>query len=103
MDGQYEVPAMLSGDISAYFICDGARIWRDIRSSGSNGKVWNLVIETSHTGKEVELQWNAGVLPEGTRLLDISTGRSINMNTFAAYRYQHQETREFKIEVSGGI
>jgi hypothetical protein len=103
MDGQYEVPAMLSGDIRAYFICNGAKIWRDIQAVGQNPKVWDLVIETSYTGKDVELRWNAASLPEGTTLLDITAGRSIDMNTYASYSYQHNGTRKFKIEVTGGI
>jgi hypothetical protein len=102
IDGQYEVPAMLSGDIRAYFICNGSKVWRDIRGIGPNGKTWNLVIETSLTGKDIELQWNTDSLPEGSMLLDMKTGDSVDMHANSAYRYQHNETRNFTIEVMGG-
>ena len=98
MDGRYDVPALLSGELQAYFEAGGQRLWRDIRGTGVGE--WAMVIESSRTG-EIVLLWESEKLPDREVLL-IDGGLSINMKEISRYSYTNDGKRILKIRVEGG-
>ncbi len=100
-DGPYDVPAMLSGDIKAYFQDSETKYWRDIKAiTNSENKTWDLWIGSSLNGEMVKIQWAAELLPINTILIDNDTGAVIDMKTEESYSYQNNGQRQFMIEVA---
>jgi hypothetical protein len=104
IDGKYDVPAMLSGDIRAYFLIDEGSYWRDIRSLTTNNetKVWNIKIESGIKNEAIILKWNPGnLLKKGkTVLIDAAIGVVIDMKSNNQYSFRNNGTKNLRIEVT---
>jgi len=102
-DNRYDVPAMLSGDIEAYFLLnDGTNCWRDIKAAGRTGvKSWDLHIESSLVGEIVKIKWDPELLPHNLifRLIDYETGTIVDMRRHNSYSYQNNGDRCLRLEV----
>jgi hypothetical protein len=102
IDGKYDVPAMLSGDIKAYFLAEKGGYWRDIKSLTQAGKKrWDIRVESPLKGKTVFVKWNPGNLMAVNviNLIDGSTGVITDMKVVKSYSYQNDGIRDFLIEV----
>lgn len=102
VDGQYDVPAMLSGDVRAYFPNPDGKYWRDIKAMTPGAvKIWEINIESPLTGQMVEVKWKRELLPENARvnLIDNSAGAVIDMKAQGSYKYQNNGQRQLKVEV----
>lgn len=104
-DGKYDIPALLSGDIKAYMELGGSKYWRDIKQTcsikdASCKKTWNVVVDSMVRGEPIKLRWNASAIPQDLSifLIDITTGKTIDMKAGQEYSYDNTETRKFKIE-----
>lgn len=101
IDGKYDVPAMLSGDIRAYFLAEKGGYWRDIKSlTPAEIKRWDIRVESPLKGKVI-IRWNPGnmTVVSVINLIDGSTGVVIDMKTVNSYSYLNEGMREFSIEV----
>lgn len=108
-DGQYEVPAYVSGDISAYFSHtewgqETDKYWRDIKGSGDT-KSWDIKVEAGGTGQTVTLSWNKSKIPAGytATLTDASTNTATDMTATASYAYADTGPREFAIKTTASL
>ncbi len=102
-DSRYEVRAILSGDIEAYFphaewdvlavLC-----WRDIKAPDQM-KSWVFEVDTALSGVEIMLKWNPLKLPEGyaVELTDMATYDVIDMTSQGNYYYTDSGPRQFSI------
>lgn len=101
IDGRYDVPAMLSGDIEAYFLCEGESLWRDIRGN-SMRNIWDMRIESPLTEKTIVLRWKPDILPEGVEinLIDASSGKAIDLKAETSYSYTNTGPRDFRLEIT---
>lgn len=101
-DGKYEAMAMLGGDIRASFDSSSGALWRDIKSLEGQ-KSWSVKVESSLQGSEVSLKWNAVSFPAGhsMRLVDGTTGTSVNMAATSLYTYRNSGPRNLVIETEG--
>lgn len=98
-DTGYDVPAMLAGDITAYFTCDGRRVWRDIKSASPGYmKEWDLSIGSPLTGETVTVSWDPAAVAEGLTLKDPSTGAEVDMRAVGSYTYVNTGPRELVLE-----
>ncbi len=98
-DGQYDVPAMLRGDIKAYFQDSKTKYWRDIKAiTNGENKTWDIWIESSLNGEIVKIEWTGGLLPVNSIFIDNETGAVIDMKTQGSYSYQNNGQRQFRIE-----
>jgi hypothetical protein len=90
-DGHYDVPAMLSGELHAYFIGGGGVLWRDIRPLDSPGQEWSLMIKSSKTNAPVEISWETEKLPAGFSfdLFDKKTGKELDMREYSSYMIEN--------------
>lgn len=102
IDGGYDVPAMLGGDIKAYFFQGGGNYWRDIKAmTHGEAKMWRVRVESGLNGKPVVLRWNPNNLPIGdVTLTDNIAGAVIDMRASGSYSYDNDGMREFSIEVA---
>ncbi len=102
-DSQYDVPAMLSGDVKAYFLLDeGMNCWRDIKSAKRSGvKSWDMHIESPLIGETVKIKWNPELLPHNLtfKLIDFETGAIVDMKKHNNYSYQNNGERQLRVEV----
>ncbi|MBM4136543.1 MAG: hypothetical protein FJ241_06890 [Nitrospira sp.] len=102
IDGQYDVPAMLNGDISAYFLQSEGRYWRDIKApSFRKIKIWKVRIESPLSGETIVLIWKPEALPKKAEvyLIDPITKRVINMKVHKQYSYINNGPRDLKIKL----
>lgn len=102
IDGKYDVPAMLGGDIKAYFRYNEGNYWRDIKST-DGARTWAVRVESALKDKTVILKWKQKGLPDsGTIIIkDTNTGTATDMRQNNSYSYQNDEgVREFTIEVT---
>jgi hypothetical protein len=102
IDGKYDVPAMLSGDIKAYFSDKEGSFWRDIKKSASSQKRWSMRVESLLKNRDVSIKWNQDGFPhQGTiKIKDVKSGIVTDMRKASSYSYQNSEgTRDFIIEV----
>ena len=99
VDGFYDVEALLSGDIEAYFLLEDKMYWRDIRSFGDS--IWTIDVNSALEGKEIRLSWNPEDLPSGVNvfLMDDSEENAYDMKTGNGYVYRNDGLRQFRIEV----
>jgi hypothetical protein len=101
-DGFFDVPALFSGNLQAAFTDGGGTLWRDIRAFGDNNvKEWRLGV-TSGSGKTLKFSWDKGRLPKNARvmLIDVDTGKSIDMQMVSSYLMVYRNGGELVIEVS---
>ena len=99
IDGLYDVPALLSGDIKACFLLEGDKYWRDVKAEGA--KQWVLVIESELEGEVISIGWKPGELPEQADivLMDDTARMAFDMKTGSSYSYKNDSPRQFRIEV----
>lgn len=97
IDGFYDGPAFLSGDIKAYFLLGEGKYWRDIRASGS--KEWVIIVEAELKGEKITLGWNPKNLPRrtGITLMDDTEKKAVDMKTSNGYSYQNNGPRQFRV------
>jgi len=101
----YDVPAVLSGDIMAYFDDPaGSRYWRKFKAPCDKGpciKKWDIIIESDLKEQTIRMGWSSSSFPAdmAISLIDESTGDTINMMTQAEYAYKNGGKRKFQVEV----
>jgi len=101
-DGFYDVPPLLSGQLQAIFTNGGGELWRDIRAAGTEtSREWRLKI-TSAAGETIKVSWNQGLLPKNTEvaLIDVGTGKAIDMKVLSSYTMENSNGGELLIQVS---
>jgi len=102
IDGKYDVPALLSGDIRAYFLTEKGNYWRDIKSlTPAETKRWDIRVESPLKGKIIIIRWNPGNMTAVSviNLIDRSSGVIMDMKAINSCSYQNNGVREFSIEV----
>ena len=103
-DSRYEVRAMLSGDIMAYFPHAewdvlAKHLWRDIKAPDQL-KSWVFEVNTALSGTETRLKWNPLKLPQGyaVELIDMAQNAVIDMTSQSDYYfYTDSGPRQFTI------
>ncbi len=104
-DSRYDVPALLSGDIMAYFEeSEGGKYWQKFKSSCGAplcAKYWDLLVESDLEGQVIKLNWNPSSFPPGMAifLIDEATGNVVDMLAQAKYTYKNTGKRKFQVEV----
>lgn len=101
-DGRFDVPAMLSGGVKAYFNgSESKKLWRDTRALVTEGPVWVLKVEASSQADEMVLRWTEAGLPAGksVTLHDLETGTAIDMHAEQSYRMKNGGIRTLQIQV----
>lgn len=103
IDGRYDIPAFLAGDIQAYIELDGEQYWKDIKSACGVGlctKQWDIFVESELEGKDINLNWNLVNLPSdmNVTLTDTATGTIIDMKKQSSYTYENIGKRQFTVE-----
>lgn len=101
-DGLYDVPAMLSGTLRAWFASGANNLWRDIRSATSdNGSEWQLLI-SSRTGLPTVISWNTEQLPAGMiiELVDNATGTFVDMSSNSSFLLEDFSEAELTIKTN---
>lgn len=99
IDGAYDVPAMLNGDIKASFKRDEGSYWRDIKAL-DGPKRWLMRVESPLKGSTVTVSWKPAMLPAGIVLTDMATGAVTNMKAAETYSYNNDGQRELLIDVA---
>jgi hypothetical protein len=104
IDGRYDIPALLSGDIMAYIELVDREYWKDIKGMCEREactKNWDIIIDSDLTGENIKLNWNPHYLPSdmNVTLADITTGNVIDMKKQSSYVYKHIGKRKFRLEV----
>lgn len=103
IDGRYDIPAFLAGDIQAYIDLEGQTYWSDIKQMCSVPckKNWSMVIESNKIGEIIKLTWNISDIPTNMSLLliDTVTGEIVDMKNIEDYVYVNSGTREFIMEM----
>jgi hypothetical protein len=97
IDGLYDVPALLSGNLQAYIKAGNEKLWRDIRREGSDS-VWELVIESLIDG-DVIIKWDIDRLPLEKRVELIDGLLRIDMKAVDSYIYRNEGVKTLRIEV----
>lgn len=99
VDGRYDVPALLAGDIEAYIKLGNDTYWKDIKESCtiSCQKSWNFFVDSKVAGQIIELRWNPLTIPENIsiNLTDKATNNVIDMKKANNYYYENTNKREF--------
>ena len=99
IDGLYDVPAMLSGDIRAYFLLDSGGYWRDIRPLGT--AAWTIMVESELIGKTIKITWRPEeleALPAGSVLLMADTAKkALDMKKTGLYTFINDGKRQLRI------
>jgi hypothetical protein len=99
IDGVFDVPALLAGDLKASFVLAGGKYWRDIRALGAAG--WQLRVESSLSDQELSIHWQPTALPaQALRLVDLTSGEVIDMRQQSDYRWRNEGARMFRIEMN---
>lgn len=99
VDGQYEVPALLGGNLMAWFDLEGGAYWRDIKGfQAGQQTTWILQVESTQMAAVVQLSWPNAALPGGTLVLrDLTTGAQVNMKQQSSYSYNNAGPRQFQL------
>ncbi|GBD95758.1 MAG TPA: hypothetical protein ENG83_04550 [Nitrospirae bacterium] len=102
IDGRYDVPALLAGDIKAYMELEGKKYWKNIKESCNTPckKAWNIYVESDALGRTIELLWNPSDIPDDISviLIDTATGEVTDMKTEHRKAYKNTGKREFTLE-----
>lgn len=103
IDGVYDVPALLSGDIMAFTELEGQEYWKDIRETCISQcvRTWNIYVDSVLTGETVGLEWDASAVPDdiSITLTDTLSGHVFDMNKEEAIAYENSGERAFVLEV----
>ncbi len=104
IDGRYDVPALLAGDIKAYMEIDGNKYWKSIKESCNTPcrKTWNIFIDSEPLGQTIEFSWNSLDIPDNELsiiLTDTATGKVVDMKTEYQYSCENTGKKEFVVEV----
>lgn len=104
VDGRYDVPAMLSGDIEAYLYVEGNKYWKDVKQTCSTDcrKIWSISIESSIPGEVISFSWDPQNIPSDKTLIliDKETGVVTDMlSGQREYAYENSGIREFILVV----
>jgi hypothetical protein len=104
IDGRYDIPALLSGDIQAYLDLEGEAYWKDIRDvcSGPCERTWTVMVLSSLADETVTLRWNSSSMPGVTALAltDETTAETVDMTATREYSYQNTGARNFTLKVT---
>ena len=103
IDGKYDAPAMLGGNVKAYFSEVGGSYWRSIKAlSAGQSKKWNVRVESPLKGETVSIRWNPKKLPSSGSLsiTDTASGKVTDMRATNSYSYKNERVRELLIEVA---
>ncbi len=103
IDGKYDVPAMLSGNVKAYFADAGKSYWRSIKAlSVGQPKKWNMRVESTLNGETVMVRWNPRKLPSSgaISITDTVSGKVTDMRADDSYSFRNEGARELLIEVA---
>ena len=102
IDGRYDVPALLSGDIKAYIELEGKEYWKDIKEPCNNPcrKSWNIFVESEVWGQIIEIAWNPLDIPENISviLIDTATGEITDMKTEQSKAYDNAGKKRFIVQ-----
>ena len=103
IDGRYDVPALLAGDIRAYIELEGREYWKDIRKPCdiTCRKIWDIFVESGALGQIIEFVWNPSDIPDGISsviLIDTATGEITDMKTEHRKAYENTGKRRFIID-----
>jgi hypothetical protein len=108
-DGQYDVPAYIAGNISAYFPhtewSNPAKLyWRDIKAPDLQ-KSWLFTVESVLNNTNISLSWDSTQIPQGftATLVDNTTGASVDMTSLGVYTYTNTGPRQFFIETEAPL
>lgn len=101
VDGQYEVPALLGGNVKAWFDLEGGAYWRDIKGFQADQETtWTLQVESNQAAGLVQLSWPNATLPGGSLvLMDLTSGAQIDMKQQSSYTYNNAGPRQFQLVV----
>jgi hypothetical protein len=99
IDGAYDIPALLAGDIQSCLILEGKEYWKDIKSSSGN-KTWDFTVESELAGKDINIKWNPARVPSDMKVMltDMNTGTAMDMRSQSGYTYQNTGKRQFSIK-----
>ena len=103
IDGRYDVPAMLGGNVKAYFSEVGGSYWRSIKTlNDGQSKKWNVRVESPLKGETVIIKWNSKKLPSSgaISITDTASGKVTDMRATNSYSYKNERVRELLIEVA---
>ena len=101
-DGLYDVPAMLSGSLQAWFASSNGPLWRDIRSTvPGDSYEWQLQI-SSRTGLSAMISWDPQQLPTETtvKLINSATGEVIDMGSTNSYLLEDSSETALNIKIN---
>ena len=101
IDGAYDAPAMLNGDMKAYFKRDDGNYWRDIKAFGGS-KRWTVRVESPLKGSTVSVSWKPETLVslKAATLTDVATGMLVDMKSAGDYSYTNGGTKDFTIDIT---
>lgn len=103
IDGRYDIPALLAGDIKAYMSIESDEYWKNIKVSCMSPckKAWNIFVESDSMG-QIDLIWDLSAIPDNVsiNLINVETGDVMDMKTTQnEYIYHNTEgKREFIVE-----
>lgn len=101
VDGRYDVPALLNGDVQAYMTLSGQQLWKDMRTicTGSCRKQWNIIVESPLTDELVSIGWDPEQIPSGISmvLLNMETGGQVDMNRESGMAFANKGMSELVI------
>lgn len=99
-DNKYDVPAMLSGEIMAYFLIDNKSCWRDIRTA-NDLKYWDMYVESPRLWETIEIKWEPNLLPDHLeiKLIDLTSGIIIDMHEYDNYSYRNSGKKHISLQV----
>lgn len=101
IDGVYDVPAMLNGDIKAPFKRDEGSYWRDIKAL-DDPKKWLMRVESPLKGSAVTVSWKPKTFTtlKAATLTDVVTGLVVDMKSAGDYSYTNDGTKDFAIDIT---
>ncbi len=103
IDGRYDVPALLAGDIKAYMSIESDEYWKNIKESCMIPckKTWNIFVESDSMG-QIDLSWDLIAIPDDVsiNLINVETGDVMDMKTKQnEYKYNYVGSKkEFIVE-----
>ena len=96
IDGRYDVPALLAGDIKAYMSIESDEYWKNIKASCTSPckKTWKIFVESDSMG-QIDLSWDFIAIPDDVslNLINAETGEVLDMKI---------KQKEYRYNYSGG-
>lgn len=98
-DGQYDVPPMIGGTLTAYFSDGVTLLWRDIRALTPEIKTWKLHIESPQYDKYIYVIWDPKILPGGAQVhfKDTISGVNLNMAERNMFAFKNMGPKDVEI------